>query len=284
MLLRIFTHSLKNSKWRSSLSIWLAGVSMTELRSASHLNNWERAFRSLWWDGRSCVHALRESAWGPKPAQTGEQGTGMLCPREQTSESLCDAVLSECESTRPLNPRTATRPRGEFAPESVQRYHSERTLAERSVDGLRSRIERSLHHSWHHKIAAVKRRFPARSPGFVLSLLFRAGCIALVSGPGHFKAMLETVPRRWNGGLHLNWGAYPRSITPSNQREILGIVFHMLKNWHSSFSGLVVGCAGECWAAITHMSSGSVPLWGGASGAVLTEWGGKSSFAQIYAL
>ncbi len=27
MLLRIFTHSLKNSKWRSSLSIWLAGVS-----------------------------------------------------------------------------------------------------------------------------------------------------------------------------------------------------------------------------------------------------------------
>ncbi len=43
---------------------------------------------------------------GLKPAKTGEQGNGTLCPREQTSESVCDAVLSECESTRPLNPRT----------------------------------------------------------------------------------------------------------------------------------------------------------------------------------
>ncbi len=46
----------------------------------------------------------------------------------------------------------------------------------------------------------------------------------------------------------------------SNQREILGIVFHMLRNWHSGFSGLVVGIVGECCAAITRVGSGSVPL------------------------
>ncbi len=61
MLLHISTHSLRNSKWRSSLSIWLA-CPMTELRSASHPNNWECASRSLWGGGESCGHALRESA------------------------------------------------------------------------------------------------------------------------------------------------------------------------------------------------------------------------------
>ncbi len=49
---------------------------------------------------------------GPKPARTGEQSIGTLCPRKQTSESVCDAVLSECESTRPSNPRTQTSPQG----------------------------------------------------------------------------------------------------------------------------------------------------------------------------
>ncbi len=65
---------------------------------------------------RPCT--LRKCA-GPKPVQTEEQGTGTLCPREQTSESVCDAVLSECESTHPLNPRMQPVPCGEFAPGPV---------------------------------------------------------------------------------------------------------------------------------------------------------------------
>ncbi len=102
---------------------------------------------------------------GPKPAQTGEQGTGTLCPREQTSESVCDAVIYE--STRPLNLRTVSSiPLG------------------------------------HHKIAAVNAalqlacwRLVLVRTGFVLSLLFQECCIALVSGPGYFEAMLETAAR-----------------------------------------------------------------------------------------
>ncbi len=70
-----------------------------------------------------------------QPKQENRQGTGTLCPQAQTSESVCDAVLSECESTRPLNPRTQPVPGANLRQDLFQRYHSERTLAERSVDG-----------------------------------------------------------------------------------------------------------------------------------------------------
>ncbi len=50
-------------------------------------------------------------------------------------KAVCDAVLSECESTRPLNPRTQPVPGAILRQDLFQRYHSERTLAERSVDG-----------------------------------------------------------------------------------------------------------------------------------------------------
>ncbi len=85
MLLRIFTHSLKNSISDGAVCLygWLACY-VTELRSTIHPNN-ENA----------------HLASGPKPAPTGEQGTGTLCPREQTSENTCDAVLSEYESMHP---------------------------------------------------------------------------------------------------------------------------------------------------------------------------------------
>ncbi len=63
------------------------------------------------------------------------ESTGTLCPREQTSEHVCDAVLSECESTRPLNSRTQPVPGVNLRRDLFQRYHSERTLAECSVDG-----------------------------------------------------------------------------------------------------------------------------------------------------
>ncbi len=60
----------------------------------------------------------------PKPARTGEQSIGTLCPRRQTSEIICDAVLSECESAHPLNPRTQTSSWGEFALGSVSALSS----------------------------------------------------------------------------------------------------------------------------------------------------------------
>ncbi len=125
---------------------------------------------------------------GQSQPQTGEQGTGTLCPREQTSESVCDAVLSECESTRPLN-----------APGSVPAI-SFWTDACRALCWWAWDLESSgvLHPSWPPQNSGCKSYFPARSPGLVLSLLFRAGCIALVSGPGHFEAMLETVETGWS--------------------------------------------------------------------------------------
>ncbi len=51
--------------------------------------------------------------------------------------------------------------------------------------------------------------------------------------------MLETAPRRWNRVVE---GRTP-ALMQSNQREILGIVFHTLSNWHSGFSGMVVWIA-----------------------------------------
>ncbi len=63
--------------------------------------------------------------------------------------------------------------------------------------------------------------------------------------------------------------------TLSSRREIPGITFQALMNWHS---GLVVGCV-----AITCVGGGRALLWGGASGAVFTdtaEWGGKSYFCE----
>ncbi len=46
-------------------------------------------------------------------------------------------------------------------------------------------------------------------------------------------------------------------------------------NWHSGFSGLVVGCA-----AITCVGGGPALLWGRARGAAFIEWGGESSFCE----
>ncbi len=172
---------------------------MTELISASHLNNWERVFRSLWGDGRSCVHALRESARGPKPAQNRRTGYWYAMPsRANLRKRLwCGAIwmwkYASFKST------DATSPRGECEPGSVPAI-SFWTDACRALCWWSWDLESSgvLHPSWPPQNSGCKSYFPARSPGFVLLLLFRAGCIALVSGPGHFEAMLETAPRRWN--------------------------------------------------------------------------------------
>ncbi len=86
----------------------------------------------------------------------------------------------------------------------------------------------------------------------VLSLLSRAICMALVLGSVPFEAMLETAPRRWNRVVE----GRTHALMQSNQREILGIVFHVLRIWHSGFSGLVVGIAGEYYVAINLLSYG----------------------------
>ncbi len=79
----------------------------------SHLSAVSSPTASLLWEVSTCVFYL------PKPARTGEQSIGTLCSRKQTSETVCDAALSECESTRPSNPRMQTSPRGESAPGSA---------------------------------------------------------------------------------------------------------------------------------------------------------------------
>ncbi len=71
--------------------------------------------------------------------------------------------------------------------------------------------------------------------------------------------MLETTPCHWNGLVCICTEGcnVTLALMQSNQREILGIVSHTLRNWHSGFSGLVVGVAGKCCVAITRVGSGS---------------------------
>ncbi len=214
---------------------------------------------------------------GPKPARTGEQSIGTLCPRKQTSETICDAVLSECESTRPSNPRTQTSPRGEFAPGSVSALSSWTDVCKALCWWVWDlELGGAPHPSWVPRNSGCKNRSPARLVGLAILLLSRADSLSLVSEPGHFEADVRdcTTPLK-RGGLRLNLRVYPRSITLSSQREIPGITFYALMNWHSGFSGLVVGCA-----AITCVGGGPALLWGGARGAAFIEWGGESSFCE----
>ncbi len=70
------------------------------------------------------VTSLSQVHGGKASGRTGEHSFGRLCPRRQTSESVCDTVISECESTHPLNPQTQTSPPGEFAPGSISALSS----------------------------------------------------------------------------------------------------------------------------------------------------------------
>ncbi len=137
---------------------------------------------------------------GPKPALTGEQSIGTLCSRKQTSETVCDAELSECESTRPSNPRTQTSPRGEFAPGSVSALSSWTDVRKALCWWVWDpELGEAPHPSWVPRSSGCKIRSPARSVGLALLLLSRADSQSLASEPGHFEAMLETAPRHWNG-------------------------------------------------------------------------------------
>ncbi len=147
--------------------------------------------------GESAASTLKMCA-APKPARTGEQSIGTLCPRKQTSETVCDTVLSECESTLPSNPRTQTSPRGEFAPGSVSALSSWTDVCKALCWWVWD-LELAPHPSWVPRNSGCKNRSPARLVGLALLLLSRADSLSLVSEPGHFEAMLETAPRHWNG-------------------------------------------------------------------------------------
>ncbi len=139
---------------------WLA-CPVTELRSVSHPNNKERASRSLWGDGRSCVHALWESFRRAKASPNRRTGYWYTVPsRANLRKRLWCGDIWKYASFK-------------------------------STDGV-------LHPSWAPQNSGCKCCSPACLPGLVLSLLFQACCIALVSGPGYFEAMLETAPRCWN--------------------------------------------------------------------------------------
>ncbi len=79
--------------------------------------------------------------------------------------------------------------------------------------------------------------------------------------------MLETTPSHWNGVVYVWIEGCTLALMQRNQREILGIASHALRNWHSGYSGL---------AAITRVGSGSGRSGEGRA-ALVTEWGGKSS-------
>ncbi len=135
----------------------------------------------------------------------------------------------------------------------VPNGHFQRAL----LMGLRYSIERSPPSLLGHKIAPEKRWSPACSLGLALSLLFRAGCKACLRIRAFRGNVRDCATPLKQGGQRLNWRAYQCSIMLSNQSDILGIVFHALRNWHISFRGLDVGIAGECCTAITRESSGS---------------------------
>ncbi len=93
----------------------------------------------------------------------------------------------------------ATSPWGESAPGSVPSISSRtdacRALCRCAWDLASVRV---LHLSWAPQNSGCKSCSPACSLGFVLSLLFWAGCLDLVLGSWHFEATLETATHHWN--------------------------------------------------------------------------------------
>ncbi len=80
--------------------------------------------RTEYWNAVLCspvraalAHALSKCINAALPPQIEWKAHPQLSGR--LADFVCDAVLSECESTRPLNPRTQTSPRGQFAPGSA---------------------------------------------------------------------------------------------------------------------------------------------------------------------
>ncbi len=178
MLVRIFTHSLKNLKCQSSLYIWLACVS--------------RDWAKIGGGGMGGVGSAKASS-------NRRTGYWYSVPSRANFRKCLGCGAIWMWRYAHFNSTDTTSPQGESAPRSVPAISS-RTDACRELcwwawDLISGRV---LHLSWAPQNIGCKSCSPACSLGLVLSLLFLAGCIALVLGSGHFEAMLETAPRRWN--------------------------------------------------------------------------------------
>ncbi len=133
-----------------------------------------------------------------------------MCPRKQTSETVFDTVLSECESTRPLNLRTQTSPRGEFAPGSALALISWKDACQALCWWV-----------WDLEWGGVPRLFWVwRLEKLQSSLLTETCSFASFLSNLHsscfrirgFRVRVRdyAMPSK-QGGLHLNWRAYTRS-------------------------------------------------------------------------
>ncbi len=145
MLFYMLTHSPRDSKWISSESMWLISMSWDWAKSANRPDSWGCASHSLW--GGKVLHlCTSKRCMGLKPARMGEQSIGTLCPWQQTSETVCDAVLSECES-----------PRGKFTPGSVLALKSWTDACQALCWRVWDLESGGVHHlSWGPQIAAGK--------------------------------------------------------------------------------------------------------------------------------
>ncbi len=197
---------------------WVASLG-TELKSTNRPDSWERASHSLW-GGECCIHALRESTWGQSQPER-ENRVLVRCASNANLRKRCDAVLSECESTRPLNPRTQTSPRGEFAPGSVSASASWTDACKALcwwVWDLESGGAPRLF--WGPRNSGCKPALQLALRDFLYSTFpsrLHTSCLRTSAFWGNVRDCTTPLKR---GGLRLNWRVYPRFITPSSQREI----------------------------------------------------------------
>ncbi len=170
-------------------------------------NRWTCASCSIW--GGEVLHLYFKKVRGAKARPNGRTEYCMLCPWKQASESDGDAVLSKCKSMRPLNPRTQTSRSGRIFTRicfSVNILNGRVPSA--LLMGLRSRIGRSPPSLLGTTNSGWKNCSPACSLGLVLSLLLHCSCFRIRA----FRVSVRdyATPLK-QGGLRLNWRAYPRS-------------------------------------------------------------------------
>ncbi len=97
-------------------------------------------------DLRGSAALMHLKVRGARAAQTGEQSIGMLCfslTVDSYSENRLDAVLSECESTRPLIHRRKPVPGANLRQDLLSVNILNGRLSSALLMGLRSRIGQS---------------------------------------------------------------------------------------------------------------------------------------------
>ncbi len=145
---------------------------------------------------------------GAGAARTGEQSIGTLCfsltVDSYSEKTSVYAVLSECESTRPLNPRTQTSPRGELRQDLLSVNILNGRFPSALLMGPRSRIGQSLpsllgtpNSGWTKQPS----RLLAENCSIAPSL---SNCIALVRIRAFRVSVRDYAKPLKRGGLHLN--------------------------------------------------------------------------------